>query len=533
MAFFLFRNLCICYDNSGEKMYLLRNIKLPVNHSMDDLQRIIEQKIGTKKFQYKIYKRSLDARKTLTYVYQILIDAQVPVKFQKKLNKDLAYYEEEDLTFTNRNGVKNAIIVGMGPAGLFAAYELARTGVKVLLLERGSSIDLRREKVEELLEKGLLDPECNVQFGEGGAGTFSDGKLTSRSKDKRQREVFRIFVEHGAPEEILYDHMPHIGTDRLQGVIYSMREQIIAWGGQIHFDTKMESLVVKGTSILGVCTDKGAFYADKVILALGNSARDTFEYLVNVIQMEAKPFAVGFRIEHLQETINQEQYGENWKNLPPANYRLTFSEKENHQVYTFCMCPGGYVIAAASEKERLCVNGMSYHARHGRNANSAILATVDERVYGKGILAGMNFQREMERRAYEMGGGGYVAPVQRVEDFLRGELSTDFGKVIPTYRPGTKFAPLHEIYPQSITQALRDGMTAMNKKLCGFTEADSILTGVETRSSSPVRMLRENFVALGFDNLYPIGEGAGYAGGIVSSALDGIKCALEILEGGK
>lgn len=532
MAFFLFRQREFCYDSSGEKMYLLRNIKLPVDHSQEELTKTIEKKIGRSPVDYHIYKRSIDARKSLNYVYQIVIEGEVSPKFQKRLKKDLVPHEEESLSLSNRNQVRDAVVVGMGPAGLFAAYELARSGVKVTLLERGGDLDERREKVERFFDEAILDEECNIQFGEGGAGTFSDGKLTSRSKDKRQREVFRIFVEHGAPEEILYDHMPHIGTDLLQEVLLSMRKQILAWGGEIYFHTKMESLLLEGKKVLGVHTEKGDFFGEKIILALGNSARDSFTYLSTVIPMEAKPFAVGFRIEHLQQNISRAQYKEEWKKMPPANYHLTYQNKDKSwQVYTFCMCPGGYVIAASSEEKRLCVNGMSYHAREGVNANSAILATVDEQIYGKGVLAGMEFQRWIESRAYEMGGGQYRAPIQKVGDFCQRKVSKELGEVKPTYRPGVQFAPLHEIYPEEITKALTTAIQSMDAKLQGFASEDSLLTGVETRSSSPVRMVREHYLSVGFENLYPIGEGAGYAGGIVSSALDGIKCALEILEG--
>ncbi|MDO5715256.1 MAG: FAD-dependent oxidoreductase [Tissierellia bacterium] len=514
-------------------MYILRNIKLPIDHNEKDLRRKISEKIGTKNFTYEIYKRSLDARGELQYVYQCVIQGEISAKKIRRLNHDIALYQEELFDLKNKNKIQRAIIVGAGPAGLFAAYFLTQAGVEVHVIEQGLPMENRVTEVEKLLEDGILNPRCNVQFGEGGAGTFSDGKLTSRSKDKRQREIFKVLVQHGAPEEICYDHMPHIGTDLLRHVIVSIRKEIQRQGGVFHFDEKMEEITLKDGVVESITTDKATYPTEHLLLALGNSSRDTFEMLSHQLAMEAKPFAVGFRIEHPQLKINQEQYGQRYQELPPASYQLTYYNKEkNQRAYTFCMCPGGYVIAAASEEHHLCVNGMSYHKREGRNANSALLTPVDSTIYGSGILSGLAFQRRIEQKAYQMGGGNYMAPIQKIGDFLENKNSSYLGGVQPTYRPGTVFAPLHEIYPPKITENLQKGLLHMNRKLKGFAMEDGILTGVETRSSSPVRIRRDKkYRAIGVKNLYPIGEGAGYAGGIISSALDGVKCVLEILEG--
>lgn len=510
-------------------MLILRNVKIPYD-KVDTLRDEIEKKIGLKNFEYKIYKRSIDARRGVNYVYQVLIDADVDKKILKRLKNDIDYYEEENLEVKNKNNVKTATVVGSGPSGLFVSYILAREGVKVDIIEMGEKVEDRIKSIENFIDRGELKENSNIQFGEGGAGTFSDGKLTSRSKDKRSREIFKILVENGAPEDILYEQMPHVGTDILRKVIINMRKKIESFGGVFHFEEKFIDLELKDGMIKYLITDKNKYVSDEYILALGNSSRDTFIMLDKYITISQKPFAVGFRIEHLREDINFSQYKIKDDRLPAATYQLNHYNEKKDSVYTFCMCPGGFVVPASSEKGRLCVNGMSYHNRNFKNSNSAIVMAIDEKIIGRGNLAGIYFQREIEERAFKLGGGDFSAPVQRLEDFFLNRVTKDFGKVKPSYRPKTKFANLNEIYPELITKTIKESLLNFDKRLNGFADKDAILTGVETRTSSPVRIDRENYHTFEFKNLRPIGEGAGYAGGIISSSLDGLKCAIEILE---
>lgn len=514
-------------------MIILRNIKVPYDKDQSFLREKIEREINKKDFYYKIYKKSLDARKDLSFVYQVLIDLDlkdIETKIQKRLKNNIAEFHEEKLNIENKNNIKTALVVGTGPAGLFAAYLLSKNGVKVTLIERGKPVDERIKDIDMLHEKGILNEESNVQFGEGGAGTFSDGKLTSRSKDKRVGQIFDIFVEHGAPEEILYEQKPHIGTDILRDVIKNMRREIENYGGKYKFEEKFLDFEIDNGKIKKIITNKESYTADAYILALGNSARDTFVVLDKYGLIESKAFALGFRIEHLRKNIELAQYGRISEKLPSATYQLNVTDKkEKHSVYTFCMCPGGYVVNSSSIHGKLCINGMSYHDRDGKNSNSAVVASVDENIYGKGNLDGMNFQNEIEKKAYEMASG--KAPVQKVKDYIEGKVTTELGEVEPTFKPGYVFSDLNEIYPESINHAIKNALKVMDKRVRGFCDDDAILTGVETRTSSPVRIVRKDYRSIKLENLYPIGEGAGYSGGIISSALDGIKCAIEILEG--
>ncbi len=520
------------YNINGDNLIILRNIKLPFDASKEDLFKKVKNLIKKDDFSYSIYKRSLDARDGIFYVYQVLVDTDVSPQIFNKLKNNISYYNEEKLILNNKNKVKSALVVGAGPAGLFCAYTLLKAGVGVKIIERGDDIDTRMEKIKNLMQNSILDENSNISFGEGGAGTFSDGKLTSRSKDKRSRKIFEILVDHGAPSDILYDAMPHIGTDVLRKVIKNIRKSILKMGGEFYFRTKFIDLKFEDGKVKSLITDRGEFEACQYILALGNSSRDTFSFLNKYISLEAKPFALGFRIEHLQSDINFSQYKIKNESLPQASYALTYSKKENpHSAYTFCMCPGGYVVPSSTEKNRLCVNGMSEHKRNGINANSALVCTVSPDFYGNSPLGGIDFQRKIEERAFILGGGKYFAPVQKVCDFLADKESTSLGKIIPTYKPGYKLTSLNDIYSPSINKVLKEAILSMDKKLHGFANNDAILTGVETRTSSPVRILRKDYHTLEYNNLRPIGEGAGFAGGIVSSALDGLKCAIEILEG--
>lgn len=512
-------------------MLLLRNIKVPYDANENELKKEIEKTIQKKIDSFEIYKKSIDARKGVYYVYQVLIDTKISPKIIRKLKNNISEYKEEDLVLENKNKVKSAVIVGAGPAGLFAAISLAKANVKVDIIEQGQKIEDRVKTIEDFIKYNNFNERSNIQFGEGGAGTFSDGKLTSRSKDKRSREIFKILVENGAPKDILYDHLPHVGTDILRKVIINIRKSIESLGGQFHFNEKFIDIDIANEKVNGLITDKSTYQADEYILALGNSSRDTFIMLDKYIKISQKPFAVGFRIEHLQEDINFSQYNIRDFRLPQASYQLNYTNKEKgFSVYSFCMCPGGYVVNGSSEKEELCVNGMSYHDRSNTNANAAIVCTVNSNILGEGNLEGIEFQRNIEKKAFKLGGSNNKAPVQRLGDFYENIPSENIGKIKPSVQTGYTLANLNEIYPEFINDAIKESIKVFDKKLKGFLNPDAILTGVETRTSSPVRIERENY-STKYKNLRPIGEGAGYAGGIVSSALDGLKCAIEILEG--
>lgn len=514
-------------------MLLIKNIKLGIDEDQrQSLSKAVQKRLFLNaSVPYRIYKKSIDARKKdrITFVYQVTVEG-VPIKNKKKW-KDVSVMEPlSDLRERKLNSPSDSVlIVGAGPAGLFAALLFSHFGYSTTLLERGKPIFERSEDVESFWAGGELNPESNVQFGLGGAGTFSDGKLTSRSDHPLGHLVSQLFVEHGAPQEILYEQYPHIGTDILRTVVSNMAQSIRNNGASIHYNTRMDELIIKDGQAIGVNTPNGPYYADHIVLALGNSARESFRMLHEKgVAMESKPLAVGFRIEHPQLDINHHQYGDAWNHprLGAANYRLTHRSKEEERgVYTFCMCPGGRVVSATSVLEHLVVNGMSYHQRDLTNANSAVIANISPRDYGEGVLAAMEYQEMIEKKAFQLGGGNYSAPVQRVEDFILKRKTQALGTVLPSYTPGVCLADLSRLYSPSITEALREALVAFERKLKPFGNPDAILTGVETRTSSPVRILRdpETMVSLNIKNLYPIGEGAGYAGGITSSAIDGLR----------
>ena len=489
-----------------------------------------------------IRRRSLDARKKddIHYIYSVDAelkagDGAVKNTGRRKNGVTVSVSDHRDYALPNGEITpgKRPVIAGFGPAGMFAALSLARKGLCPIVLERGKDVDRRRADVEEFWNGGKFDPESNVQFGEGGAGTFSDGKLTSRSKDPRGGYVLEEFVKAGAPEEIAYDAKPHIGTDRLRVVVKNIRKEIIALGGEVRFETRLREILVSEGKVAAAVTDSGTIDTDSVVLAVGHSARDTFYELEREgIALERKPFAVGVRIEHRQEDINTAQYGDMAKKLPPADYMLTYTAKNGRGVYTFCMCPGGYVVAAASEEGRLVVNGMSEYARNSENANSALLVQVRPEDFGEGgALAGVEFQRRLEEKAFKAGGGNYSAPIQRFGDFVNGRPSVSEGSVRHSYRPGTVFADLNEVLPDYVCEAIKEAVPQMGKRLRGFDSPDALMTGVETRSSSPVRIVRgDDGQSISLEGLYPTGEGAGYAGGIVSAAIDGVRQAEKIIE---
>ena len=526
-------------------MIIINQLHLDIDEPLSALRSKIADRLRLRDdvFSYKILKESLDARRRETprFSYQVAVAATLSDKQVRALRKDrnITIQGEETPSVPLVPGEARLegrpIIVGAGPAGLFAAYTLAEHGYAPLLLEQGQAVPERTAQVDRFWQDGTLDLSSNVQFGEGGAGTFSDGKLTSRSKNPLGHRVNAIFAAHGAPEEITYQARPHIGTDLLKGVIVSMREQIIRWGGEVRFGVTAERLLMADGAVRGVETNAGAFYSNVVLLALGHSSRPLFRTLcAQEVAMEVKPFAVGLRIEHPQALIDRVQYRQyaGHPRLGAASYQLTWHDDvRDRGCYTFCMCPGGQVVAAASEARRLVVNGMSYHARDLENANSALLVNVGPQDFGSGVLDGIAFQERIEEACYRLGGGGYAAPVQTVGDFLRGEATTVLGSVAPSVRPGYVLRDLSRLYPHDITQSLRAAIGGMAGRLHGFDQADAVLTGAETRSSSPVRLLRDNATreSVNVRGLYPIGEGAGYAGGIVSSAIDGIACAEQII----
>ena len=523
-------------------MYRISEISLPLNGTQADLKALAAArlKIPVEAVQsVKLYKKSIDARKKDDVHFICTVEA---VCSQNNNLKDPKITEvppyHYELPIGKKLGVR-PIVVGFGPAGLFAALILAQAGHRPIVFERGSSVEKRSEQVAHFWQTGELNLQSNVQFGEGGAGTFSDGKLNTGTKDPRARKVLEEFVAAGAPEEILYLAKPHIGTDKLPSTVKNIREQIISLGGEVIFETSLQNIILKDGKITGVEVkpQDGPPYrvdAEKVILAIGHSARDTFELLRFLhVPMEQKPFSIGARIEHPQKLIDISQYGKfaGNPNLGAADYKLAVHLPNGRGVYTFCMCPGGRVVAAASEANRLVTNGMSSFARDGENANSALLVGVAPADFGgDDPLAGIEFQRKLEESAFRLGGADFHAPVQRVEDFLKRRPSRSIGAVKPTYIPGVTPCSLDDCLPEYITDSMRQGIIMMNSRLRGFAYPDALLTAVESRSSSPVRILRgENFASVSVSGLYPCGEGAGYAGGIISAAVDGIRCAEWIL----
>lgn len=524
-------------------MFRINNLQAPLNATSEDIKKLTIKKINrpdVKITNFSIAKKAVDARNKNNVHFVYSIDFEAEELQLSPQDKDIELLPApEILSFKIKNTGIRPIVIGSGPAGMFAGIALAEAGLNPIIIERGSEVDVRRQEVDIFWKTGHLNPESNVQFGEGGAGTFSDGKLmTGIKKDKFTAKVMQELYAAGAPQEILYLAKPHIGTDNLRVVVRNIRRKIERLGGEYRFNSRLEDLIIQDNHLQAVkIRHKDDVYelaADRVFLAIGHSARDTFEMLQKAgVYMQQKPFSVGARIEHKQSLINQMQYGKAVQSpyLGAADYKMAVHLPNGRSAYTFCMCPGGTVVAAASEIGRVVTNGMSEFARDKENANAALLVGVDTRDFGSNEpLAGMYFQRKLEEAAFKLGGANYQAPAQLVGDFLTGKPSKKLGEVQPSYNPGVIPTNLAQILPPEIADAMRYGIKEMAKKLRGYDSYDAVLTGVETRSSSPVRIVRDETMQSNIRGLYPCGEGAGYAGGITSSAADALKAVYVLCE---
>ena len=495
------------------------NINVSLDYDDSEITRAIKKKYNINISDYKLITRSLDARKD-----ELKFNLKLAIDYPKKLKVSGAMPKEYELP--KKKCDANIAIVGAGPAGLFAAHVLSACGAKITIYERGSKVEDRVRDVEDFIRSRKLNPDSNISFGEGGAGTFSDGKLTSRSKDARKEYIKEILFKYGADSEITIMHKPHIGTDILRNIIIKLREDLKNRGVSINFNTRVDNILIENGKARGVVISDKTFFHDKIILALGNAARDTFLNLIDEkLDIIPKPYAVGFRIEHLQSYVDRCQFREfaGHRRLLHGEYTLT-AASNNSGVYSFCMCPGGLVVPSSSEINHLSVNGMSYHNRGLKNANSAIVTTIEKFDDAKSSI---EYGREIERRAFEIGGGDYTAPVIHVKDFINRKEANTRGMVNPSYKMGVRYTKIDDILGE-LTDDIRLGLLGMNEKMDGFID-DAVLTAVESKTSSPVRIVRDELFMTNYKNLYACGEGAGFAGGIVSAALDGLKCAESII----
>lgn len=530
-------------------MIKYQQLKMPPGYKAEQIKEKLSRQLHIPKeeiLDLVILKESIDARKKPDVFYLLSVafsssrEGEILQKYGKKA--PVSPYHAKSLSFPSVDKKKmkgRPVIVGAGPAGLFCAYYLAKAGLCPILLERGSCVEERIKDVEAFWEKGVLNPDSNVQFGEGGAGTFSDGKLNTLNKDTLgyQKEILGLFVKMGADASILYQQRPHLGTDKLIQIVKNLREEIKKTGGEVRFNVKVTDFLIhedtQGKKAAGVLINGTEILKSPcIILAVGHSARDTFIRLNQLaFPMEAKAFAVGYRVQHSQRAIDICQYGEeNLGKFPPAPYKLTAGSKEGRSIYSFCMCPGGYVVNSSSEEGMLCINGMSYSDRAGENANSAIIISVTpEDFENKGPLSGMYFQKELERRAYKKAGG--KIPLQRLEDYKENRAGTKAGSIAPCLKGQYEFTNLRDILPGPLEKAFLEGMEQFGRKIQGFDQPDTLLAGIEARTSSPVRIVRnERCESLGIKGIFPCGEGAGYAGGITSAAMDGLRVALSIMK---
>lgn len=525
-------------------MIELKNLRLPLNADDKAIKSLAAKKLRLcteEVHSVRFLKKSIDARKKTDVFYAVSLGVEIKGRetavLKNAKNPDASLYKEPALCFPavhKHTGGPRPVICGAGPAGLFAALTLSHAGLRPILLERGSDADTRQKEITAFSQNGQLDPNSNVQFGEGGAGMFSDGKLTTNIHDPRCRTVLRTFVQCGAPEEILYLSKPHLGTDRLPGIIKALRQKILSLGGEVHFHTQLTDLHIKDRRLSAISVFCNGITQEletnRLILSAGHSARELFTLLKQKgIRMEQKAFSIGVRIEHAQSKINRIQYGAFAGQLGAADYKLACHLPSGRGVYSFCMCPGGEVVAAASEPGHLVVNGMSRFARSGKNANAAILCSVlPEDFPGDDVLAGIDFQRKYERAAFLAGGENFRAPVQLLADFMQALPSTGPASVLPSYPLGVKWTDLNTCLPGFACKAFKEAFPLLDKKMPGFYDPEAVLTGVESRSSSPVRILRDETLQASVRGIYPCGEGAGYAGGIMSAAVDGIKTAEAI-----